>query len=82
MKRPPPTRAPHRPAYSSRPQASAKDRIAWRICAFAAGHDSGCLCAKRGHGHCEAVGKVAETVFTWARDDIESGPRLEVPHGR
>lgn len=55
------------------PAASAKDRIAWRICAFAAGAEQGCACKKRGNGHCEAVGKVTESVFLWARDDIESG---------
>lgn len=62
-----------RPGYLPRPGATAKDRIAWRICAFAAGATVGCACDTRGHGHCEAVGKVAETVFTWAREDIERG---------
>lgn len=61
------------PAFVQAPPATAKERIAWRICAFASGSENGCACHKHGHGHCEAVGRCAEAVLTWARDDLERG---------
>lgn len=76
-------RRPRRPAYSTRPEVTARDKIAWRICNFAARTDGGCACEKRGEGgHCEAVAKVAETVFTWAQDDLARQEHAsEVSHG-
>lgn len=78
MARSRPKRTQRAPSYTPRPAATAKDRIAWRICGFAAGAEVGCACLQSGHGHCEAVGRVAETVFTWAKDDLaaQSAPPL------